>query len=193
MTGAEVMVAAAVVSAVAAVGAGVSSYIQGQAQASAGRKQADYARAMAARNQQVADMAAQNAEAKGQYEAGLLKERARKLLSKQIALTGASGVDMYGSPLEVMSNTWSEGIRDANTTLYNASYDAWKYRTAGETSLIEGSASADRFNTEADFSSAKGTTSLAMTPLAVGSSILTSYNKYQYYQKGSNPYAYGIQ
>ena len=182
-----IMIIGMALSAVAAVASGVSSFVQGNAQASMARQQADYARAMAARNQAIAEQSAQAAEAKGQYEAGLQQERAKSLMGKQIALTGGSGVDLSGSLLEPIGQSWSEGQRDAKTTLFNAAYDAWKYRTAGGTSLLEGDAQASRYDEQAAFESSKGTTSLAFAPLSAGSSILTSYGKMQYYQGGGNP------
>ena len=65
------LIIGATVSAVAAIGSGIASYVQGNAQASAARDQADYTRAMAARNQALANQAAQAARAKGAYEQGL--------------------------------------------------------------------------------------------------------------------------
>jgi hypothetical protein len=192
------MIVGAVVGAVAAIGTGVMSYMQGSASAAQARSQSDaarqqesYARAMAARNQQLSEYAAQSAEAKGTYEAGLAKERQRKLLSKQIALTGASGMDMYGSPLEVMGQSWGEGERDVNTILYNAHYDAWKYRTSGETSLIEGSNQANRYGMEATNYDTNASNTSLFAPISAGlgimnagSSILTAYGKYKYYSGG---------
>jgi hypothetical protein len=179
-----VMAVAAVVGAVAAVGSGVMSYIQAGRMAGGSQDQSAYARAMAARNQQLAEYAAQNAEKKGEYEAGLARERQKKLLSKQISLAGASGVDMYGSPLEVMGQSYAEGDRDINTILYNAHYDAWKYRTSGETSLIEGNAAANRYDQQADAYKSQGTASLIGGLGSAGTSILTGYGRYKYYGGG---------
>ena len=147
---------------------------------------------MAARNQQIAEYAAKNAEFKGQYEAGLLRERQAKLMGKQIALTGASGVDLYGSPLDVIGQSYAEGERDIHTTLYNAAYDAWKYRTGGETSLLEGNAVGNRFDTQASLygqeagtRESQGNWGLASGILKrPGRAILTGYNKYKYYTGG---------
>lgn len=186
----------AVASAVTAIGSGVMSYMQAQGQAASSRAQADYARAMAARNQQISEIAAQNAEAKGKYEAGLQMERTKKLLSRQIALTGASGTDIYGSPLEVMGQSWFEGKRDADTMLYNAAYEAWKYRTAGETSLLEGSNTASRYELESDIYGIKGIAGLAGGVTSAGTSLLTGYGNYKYLKSTSGydyqPGGYGF-
>jgi hypothetical protein len=178
------LIVAAVVSAVAAIGSGVASYISGQSQAAAANQQADYARSMAARNQALSEQAAQAAEAKGRYESGLQMERARKLLGKQIALAGGSGIDLTGSLLEPIKQSYGEEARDAAMIRYNAAYDAWKYRSSGETSLIEGTNQASRYDQQASTDIAQGTTSLALSPLVAGSSILTAYGKSQLPYRG---------
>jgi hypothetical protein len=167
------------VSAVAAIGSGVASYMQSSAQASASRQSASYAQQMAMRNQQLAQVAADQARAKGDYEAGLLRERQKQMLGKQTALYGASGVDLYGSPLEVMGNTSAQYERDAMNAIKNANYEAWRYEQGGTTSLIEGSAQASRYGQEANIYDTKGTSALITAPIVAGSSILTAYGNYQ--------------
>jgi hypothetical protein len=179
------------ISAVSAIAGGVSSYMQGQSQAAMSRQSASYAQQMALRNQQLAQVAANQARAKGEYEAGLLREKQKQMLGKQTALYGASGVDIYGSPLEVMGNTSAQYERDALNAIKNANYEAWRYEQGGETSLIEGSATASRYNTEANIASNKGAWALGTAPIVAGSSILTGYGKYNmaksgYYQSPAN-------
>jgi len=96
-------------------------------------------------------------------------------------------VDMYGSPLEVMGQSAAEGKRDQNMILYNAAYDAWKFRTAGETSLLEGQNVGGRFDTQAGLydygagnAQSQGTYGLIGGIGSAGTSILTGYEKYQY-------------
>lgn len=196
--GATALIVATVVSSVAAAAGGVMSYMQGSSQAAMARRQAaasqqqaEYARAMAFRNQQQSEYAAQASEKKGQYEAGLVAERQRKLLGRQLALTGASGADIYGSPLEVMGQSWAEGTRDKETVLYNAAYDAWKYRTSGETSILEGTSVAGRYGTQADIynlgagaASTSGMMGLIGGIGSAGSSIITGYDRYDYSKRG---------
>jgi hypothetical protein len=170
------MIAMAVTSAVAAIGSGVMSYMQGSAQANMARQQASYAQAMAARNQQLAQMAADRQRAKGNYDASLIRDRARRNMSSQIALLGGSGVDLTGSPLEVIGDTQKQYEQDALQTLHNAYYDAWRIETSGDTSLISGNADASRYNASAGFDQSRGMWGLAMSPVAAGTSILTNYN-----------------
>ena len=183
--GATALIIGTVVGAIAAIGSGVMSYMQGQQQAAAQRQQAAYAQAMGLRSQQISEIAAGQALQKGEYEANLLREKQHKLMGRQLALYGASGVDIYGSPLEVMGESYAEGSRDIDTTLKNAHYEAWKYKTGGETSLIEGSAIASRYETQANITESAGTSTLVMAPLVAGSSILTAY------ARSKNPSGWG--
>lgn len=166
------------VSALSAIGTGISTYMQSTSQAATSRQNASYAQQMALRNQQLANIAATQARAKGEYEAGLLRERQAKMLGKQRALYGSSGVDIYGSPMEVMAQTSAEYERDALNAIKNANYEAWRYEQGGETSLIEGSAEAYRYNQEANIYGTRGTSALITAPIVAGSSILTAYGNY---------------
>jgi nitrogen fixation/metabolism regulation signal transduction histidine kinase len=185
-----VMIAGVVVSAIGTGLSALSSASQARAMASSSRTSAAYAQQMAARNQQLAQVAADQARAKGEYEAGLLRERQRTMLGKQKALYGASGVDIYGSPLEVMGQTSAEFERDALNAIRNANYEAWRYEMGGETSLIEGSSTASRYSQEADIYGTKATSTLMTAPIVAGTSILTGYGnylasqKYGYYPRG---------
>ena len=184
--GPTAMIVGGVISAIGTLGSYVMSSMQSNAQAKLARQQAQYARNMAARNAAIAEQSAQAALAKGRYEAGIQREQTRRLMSKQLALGGASGLDpSTSSILNVLTGTAYRGERDAQTTLYNAAYEAWKLRTSGETSLIEGNAQASRYDQQADYLKSSANTSLLFAPLAVGSSILTSYNNYRYYNQGA--------
>jgi len=57
--------------------------------------------------------AAKEAKDLAQYEATLFRARGTKLISQQRALYGKAGVQMWGSPLEVMADTAAELEADA--------------------------------------------------------------------------------
>lgn len=184
--GTAAIVIGAAVSAISAIASGIATYAQSSAQAATSRQSATYAQQMALRNQQLAQVAADQARAKGEYEAGLLRERQVKMLGKQKALYGASGVDIYGSPLEVMGQTSAEYERDALNAIRNANYEAWRFEQGGTTSLIEGSGAASRYEQEANIYGSRGTMALMTAPLVAGSSILTGYGQY----KSATQYGY---
>jgi hypothetical protein len=174
----------AVISIAGTVMSAVSSSNQAKSQAALSRQSATYAQMMANRNNQLAQYAANQSRAAGEYQARLIRERAVKMRSKQVALYGASGVDLSGSPTEVIGDTAGQYERDALNAIYSGNYDAWKYEQGGETSLLEGGATAGRYSGEADAYDSKATNSLLAIPGAVGSTILTAY-------AGSKVPAYG--
>jgi hypothetical protein len=168
----------------------ISASSQAKTQAALSRQSATYAQQMAERNQKLAGYAADQSRMKGQYEAGLIRERAIKLMARQRALYGGAGVDTEGSPLEFMSQTAAEFERDALNAIFSGEYEGWKYETGGETSLLEGKAVANRYGTEASAYDSKAKSSLFMAPLAMGSSILTGWGRYQM-NKGQDWSGYG--
>jgi hypothetical protein len=56
----------------------------------------------------------------GGYEAGRQDDRNRRLTGQQITATAASGVDLSGSPLDVIADSRSEGELDKAAIRYNA-------------------------------------------------------------------------
>lgn len=77
---------------------------------------------------------------KGNEEAVLIKERARKLLAMQIANSAAGGGDLSGSTLAVIGNSAFEAERDVQMTLRNAQLDARGLRNKATIQNAYGSA-----------------------------------------------------
>jgi hypothetical protein len=171
---------------------------QAQAQAAASRQSAQYAYAMAKRNQEIANIAAGRERSNAAYQAGLMEEQKKKLLSRQIAAYSAAGVDLTGSPLEFMSQTSAEAERDILATRAAGEYSAWKYETGGETSLLEGEAAQSRYLSEAGTYDARATAALVgggAKVLGQGTSLLTGYIPKTSvpswdWPKGSSPYTF---
>jgi hypothetical protein len=90
---------------VSAIGAGVSAY--GQIQQ--GQNQS----AMATYNAKLAERNAKIAKDNAEYEARQKRRETARLIGKQRALYGKSGVTMEGSPLEVVQETAAQGEMDA--------------------------------------------------------------------------------
>ena len=106
-----------------------STYAQAQAQA-----QAYEASARAAEQQ------AQAQRKKGEYQAGVIRDKGQSVLSTQRARYGASGVAMTGTPLEVALSTTRDVEMDALMARYNAEVDA--RRSEGQASIYRSQASA---------------------------------------------------
>jgi len=177
------LIASTIVSAIGTGLSAISSYTQSQYQAAMSRSSAAYAAEMARRNRELAETTAREQEARGKYEAGMVRERKQKMLSRQQALYGKAGVELGGSPLEFITATSAEYEEEARKALYEGGYEAWRHRVAGQTSLLEGRAAAARFGSEADLYAQRGMFSLLTAPFAIGSSILTGYGRYQYAKK----------
>lgn len=185
ITASTAMIIGTVVSAVAAAGSMVMGSMQASAQARQSRDAASYAQAMAMRNRQLAEIQAQKEEEAGAYQAGLIRDKARKLLGRQKSMYGKAGVETFGSPLELMAESQEEAAADADMTLYNAHYNAWRARTAGETSLLEGNYAASRYTAEANSLDSASRWNMIAAPIAAGSSILTGYNRYRWSKGGT--------
>jgi hypothetical protein len=176
-----IMMIAGAVSAVAGTGlSAVSSYGQAKTQAALSRQSAQYAFAVAERNKQLADLQVAQAKKAGEYQAGLITEQAQKLRAKQIAMFGASGVDLEGSPSLFIEDTAAQAARDAEMAIYTGNYDAWRATQSSETSLLEGRAAGARYLTEADVYGSKGDMVLlsgGVNAIGKGLTILTGWGK----------------
>ncbi len=75
-------------------------------------------------NQDVAKTQAEAIRRQGALQEQFQRERARRLLGTQVARYGASGVDLEGSPLMVITDSAFQAARDAETTRANAEYQA---------------------------------------------------------------------
>lgn len=106
-----------------------STYAQGQAQASAYEASA-----------RAAEQQAQAQRKKGEYQAGVIRDKGQSVLSTQRARYGASGVAMTGTPLEVALSTTRDVEMDALMARYNAEVDA--RRSEGQASIYRSQASA---------------------------------------------------
>ena len=122
-------VAAVVVSAVGVVTSAYGQYEQGQAQ----KKWGSYSAAVAERDAETARL---NAE----YEAGLQRKETQKLLGRQRALYGKSGVTLEGSPLLMMAETAAEGELDALMIERGGRTQAQGYRSEAILSRMKGGA-----------------------------------------------------
>ncbi len=127
------MTMAYVAVAVAVIGAGVSAY--GQYSAGESQKEAaDY-------NAKMQDRAAQDALQRGSIESAQIKDRTRKLISMQIANSGASGFDSStGTALDLSVEAKGYGELDALTTINNAQRVASGQKAQAELDRFQGSA-----------------------------------------------------
>jgi hypothetical protein len=106
-----VAAAAAGIGAVGSIISGIGQYATSQAQAGADRQNARLA------------------EAQGESEAGLIRERARRARGANVAAIGASGVDLSGSFLDALADSDINAELDAQTALWNRKVEASNYRT----------------------------------------------------------------
>lgn len=95
---------AIVVAVIAAAAAAAQSYMQSRAL----EKQATAAES----NAEMAAMEARNAVLRAQQDTLEISRKQRQIIGRQAALFGYAGVEMSGSPLEVMANTAAEAERD---------------------------------------------------------------------------------
>jgi hypothetical protein len=84
---------------------------------------------MAERNAQAAEQQATQAIAEGEAEAERQRLETRRRLGSARAIYGASGVDVFGSPLDVLSESAAEGELDALILQYQGSRRAQDYLT----------------------------------------------------------------
>lgn len=129
------MTMAYVAVAVSVIGIGVSAagqYQQGQSQ----KKAAEY-------NAEMDKRAADDALQRGSIDAAKIKENTRKLISTQIANSGASGFDSStGTPLDLSVEAKGYGELDALTTINNAQRVASGQMAQSELDRFQGKAAA---------------------------------------------------
>jgi hypothetical protein len=106
-------VAAAAATGISAAGSIISGV--GQYQAAKGQAKADRQNARLAL-------------AQGESEAGLIRERARRISGQNRAAIGASGVDISGSFLDALADSDINAELDAQTALWNRKAEAGNYR-----------------------------------------------------------------
>ena len=118
--------------AVIAVGTVVNAFGQIQ-QGKAQQKWGSY-------NAAVAERDAETARLNAEYEAGVQRKETQKLLGRQRALYGKSGVTLEGSPLLLMAETAAEGELDALMIERGGKMRAQGYRSEATLSRMKGSA-----------------------------------------------------
>lgn len=83
-------------------------------------------------NQRLSEARADDALARGAYQAGAIRMRAGQIMAQQRAGYAASGVDAnVGSAADVQASARMIGELDAKTALNNAYRQAWGFRTYG--------------------------------------------------------------
>ena len=120
----------AISAAVAVVGAGVSAYgmyAQGQAQ----KQMADY-------NAKVQQNNAAMKMQQGQYEAGLIAQRNRRLRGAQAAASGKAGVDVSGSVSDVMYDSALQGEVNRLSAIYKGQIGSDESASAASLSRASG-------------------------------------------------------
>ena len=116
-----------VITAVAAFGGAYMQYEQGQEQKKAYEANAEIAKADAAATEQ-----------KTQYDETAHRENVKRILSRQRALYGSSGVEMQGSPLLVMQDTAAQGEMDALAIRYGGDVEAARKRSEANVMKMQG-------------------------------------------------------
>jgi len=142
------------------MGMGISAYGQyreGMDAAEASRYNADISR-------QNAEREAQMVEQSGAFDALQQRKQNRILSGTQKAAYGASGVELSGSPLDVMIQTAGEGELDANIMEWNYRNKAQAIRYAGQSQAYQDEKAGDTY-------AASGMS-------RVGATLLTSASKY---------------
>lgn len=121
--------------AVSVIGAGVSAYGQYE-QGQSAKKAGEY-------NAEMSKRAADDALQRGSIDAAKIKDNTRKLISTQIANSGASGFDSStGTPLDLSVEAKGYGELDALTTINNAQRQASGLNAQATLDRYQGNASA---------------------------------------------------
>jgi len=100
-----------------------SQYQQGKAQQQAANYQAD----IEDRNAKLAMRQAEDATARGAQEELNLRRQTAKLKGSQIAAIGASGGDLSGSAIDLLTDTAHQSELDAANIRYNSQRERWGY------------------------------------------------------------------
>lgn len=146
------------------IGAGISSYGAWQEGQDA-KKAAEY-------NASVARQESQMIEQSGALDASRQRKQVSKLVGRQKAAYGASGVELTGSVIDTMMDTAAEGEYDAKVIEYNT-----KVRSIGALSQAEYQ---DRL---AGIYERSGIIKAGTTLLTQGANIGTNYYGYQFKKK----------
>jgi hypothetical protein len=103
----------------------LQTYSQYQAQ----KQQSRYQQSMLDANARMADIRAEDAIARGETDAGIVRTRAKKMVGSQRVAMAAQGIDIgSGSAVDVQEDTARMGALDALTVKNNAWREAWGYK-----------------------------------------------------------------
>lgn len=166
------MVAAAVVSAAGAMAS--ANAAKGQAEAQA--KAAEYQQQVQMRNQQIADQNRIVALQQGEIDAEDQRRENRRMLSSIRTAYGASGLQMAGSPLDVLEDSAAEGELDAQRKQFEGRVrgreSALQMLEAGDQAVLSG--------LEASAARARAKSAMTIGYLNAGASLLGGASQASY-------------
>lgn len=111
--------------------------------ASSAYQQGQVAKQTAKNNAKMAEVAAQDAQVRGEEEAAAVQRKGASLKSAQRVSLAAKGLDLtYGTAADMQDQTDFFTQSDAATTRTNAGRDAWNQRARGQAMLQQGRADA---------------------------------------------------
>lgn len=109
--------------------------------ASSAYQQGQVAKQTAANNAQMAEVAAQDAQRRGEEEATAVQRKGAALKSAQRVSLAAKGLDLgYGTAADLQDQTDFFTQSDVATTRANAAREAWNIRARGQQALATGKA-----------------------------------------------------
>lgn len=147
---------AGVLGAVASAGVGIYGAMQS-------RQQSNYQAAAMAANAQAQEYNAQWARQTANSDARLQETQNKRMLGSQIAAIGASGVDMSGSPLDLLAETVSESKIQEENTRRTGQFNAQGYQFQ-----------ADSMRSQAAATRRAGNAQMVGGLFSAGTSLLTS-------------------
>ncbi|MFP2712391.1 hypothetical protein ACLEUQ_00675 [Escherichia coli] len=121
------------------VAVGVAVLAMSAMQAYSQHQQGKYAKAVAKRNEDIAEAQAEDSVNRGNAAAEQRRREMRQLQGTQAATMGATGVELGGgSSLDIFGDTAQFGTLDALTTVNNAQREAYGYQVQGMNSKAQG-------------------------------------------------------
>lgn len=93
-------------------------------------------------NAEIQRQNAREAEKKAAHDALNQESQNRRITGAQRAAYGASGITMAGTPLDLMSDTVTQGELDRLSILHGGSVEAANYRAQARLSIMRGKAAA---------------------------------------------------
>lgn len=117
--------ASMILTGVGAIASAYGAYQQGQLQAAAAAQQAKAMEQQA----RLYEMQALDAQNRAAREAALLREQGERIKGQQRAVMGASGVQLAGSPMDVIMDTQRSIEIDVATIKQGGAREAWGYST----------------------------------------------------------------